>query len=158
MFRKMHVVALAVGTLLVALPGLAEAQGGQGMRGQGMGGQGGGQALQNMLLSPAQVAINNKADLVLTEEQETRLNALNRAFEEANKAHLDQVRGAMQAMQGGGGGGGGGMGALQAVQPAMQALQAARTEQITMIETFLSDGQKEKFRPLVQPRRPGGGR
>lgn len=155
----MHVVALAIGTLLVALPGLAEAQGGQGgMRGQGGGGgMGGGMALQNMVLSPAQVAINNKADLVLTEEQVTRLTGLNRAFEEANKAHLDQLRTAMQAMQGGGGGGGG-MGALQAVQPAMQALQAARTEQITMIETFLSDAQKEKFRPLVQPRRPGGGR
>jgi len=91
----------ALSALLLLVPVTLQAQG-QGQGGM-MGGQGGAHMLQMLLTSPAGFALENRADLELTEEQAPRLQALHDAYEEKNEAHLEILRAraeAMGAMQG----------------------------------------------------------
>ncbi len=85
--------------LLFLVPVTLQAQG-QDRQGGMMGGQGGAQMLQMLLTSPAGFALENRADLELTDEQAPRLQALHDAYEEKNEAHLEILRARAVAMGG----------------------------------------------------------
>ncbi len=154
-------------TLLLLLPGLLHAQqrgGGGGMGGMGMGG---GQMLESLTTSPAGHALEHRAELGLTEEQATRLEAMNKAWEEEHEEILTPMRARIEALQaamqqGGGqgmrqGGGGGATGGdMQAMRASMEGLQAARQSQMEAMGSVLTVEQMRELRQMLQPRRPGG--
>lgn len=166
--------ALLALLVLLLVPLSVQAQGGQrGGMGAGAGGMMGAGMLEQLLLSPAGLALEHRAELELSAEQVTRLQAMNTAFEEEHEAHLTLLReraeqlaamreqgrqGGMQQGQGMRQGGAmqGQGGALAEMQPAMQALREARQGQLQAMGDFLTANQLRQLREKMGPMGPGG--
>ncbi len=177
MFARNHyAVLLAAG--LILLPAALHAQGARG----GMTGQpGGAQMLSQLLESPAAIALEHRAELEITAEQATRLQALATSYEEDNETHLEFIRsraealeaardqmqgqrgqmqgqrGQMQGQRGQMQGQRGQMqGAMAELQEPMQALRTARQRQLDTMGDILTANQLRELRQIMAPTGPRG--
>jgi hypothetical protein len=155
-------VALAV-LALVPMPLLAQ---GGGMGRGGAGGPGGAMVAARALAEQGSVEflVTKAADLELTAEQKTKLEAIGAAWSESTKQSRERVRAVMpqpgQAMGGrGGAGGGAGGGDRQAtmqrirdLQPVMQKLQEDDQKSLDEALELLSEPQQAKAKQLLEER------
>jgi len=137
--------ALALALALTAAPAIAAAQGGPPGGGRGMGGRG--------MTSPVQMMLDNGERLSLTEDQVTRLTAIQERWTTETaplRARMDSARAQMQQ-------GGDRQAMMETVRPIMTDMRtrndAARTEAMAV----LSETQRTTFEAIEAESRPQGG-